>query len=341
MNFIGDRDAVFLQKLFASAVNRLVFYFRVNPASGGHLKGSGLRKRKPSFPRAGRDGLSQRVFAFCLGRGGEGEKALPADRPVKWQDIADIQAAVGQGAGLVKSKGVHLSHFFQGLAGFNDDAVLGGLPDSGHDSGGCGQHQGAGAENHQNRDGGYDVARPEIGRDGNEKGHRHQPARAAVRDALHGSLLILRLLYHADQLLQGAVFPYLCGGDIDGAEPVDGSAEYLIADSLVHGEGFSGHNRLVNGGFPACNDSVHRDAFPGENPKKVALLNFFRGDHLLSAVPQSAPHRRGQADELFQAFLGPVGGGFFQERADGHDKSDLPGCKQIPDGDSSKHCDAD
>ena len=64
------------------------------------------------------------------------------------------------------------------------------------------------------------------------------------------------------------------------------------------------------------------------------------GDHVL-LYEDAAALGGGQTNQLLEPFLGPVGGGFFQERADGHDKSDLPGCKQIPDGDSSKHCDAD
>ena len=91
-----------------------------------------------------------------------------------------------------------MTHGFQRFAGFDDDAVFGGLPDGGHDGGGGCQDQGAGAEYHQNRNGGDEIALDEAGDNGNQEGNRHQPAGATVCNALHGCLFLFRFLDHTD-----------------------------------------------------------------------------------------------------------------------------------------------
>ena len=142
------------------------------------------------------------MFASGFGRGGKSEQFRFTDVFLKRNDIADVQTPVGQCAGLVKGDGVHLPHLFKGFAGLDNHAVLCRLADGRHNGGGRCQHQSAGAEHHQYGHGGNNISTEHIGKNCYEQSHRHQPARRSVGDPLHGSLLILRVLHHADELLQ-------------------------------------------------------------------------------------------------------------------------------------------
>ena len=277
------------------------------------------------------------MLALALRAGRQCEQLVFRHAGLQRDHIADRQPSIGQRAGLVKRDGVHLSHFFQCFTGLDDHTVFGRLPDGGHDRRGRRQHQGAGTEHDQHGHSGYDMPGEHISADRNEQRRRDQPAGSPVRNALHGRLLVFRLLHHADELLQRAVLAHPGRCDVDRTKAVDGAAEYGIPRTFVHRQAFPGHDRLIHRGLAAADGTVHRDGLAGQNAQHIAAADRISGDDFFTAVPDAAPLRGREPDETVQPLFGAVGGRLLEQCADRHDESHLAGGKQIANGDGCKH----
>src|SRR5699024_5723146 len=108
-------------------------------ARGGHpLCGCGVQ-----------DGTGEGVFGAGLGPGGPGQHLTAVHGRVQDDDVGQVGAAFGQGAGLVDCDGGDLAGGFQVLPALDQDAVLGGPADAGDDGDGDGDDQRAGAADNQ------------------------------------------------------------------------------------------------------------------------------------------------------------------------------------------------
>ena len=139
--------------------------------------------------------------------------------------------------------------------------MLGGVPDSGHDGGGSSQHQGAGAEHHQDGHSADDFSRDQPGERRCRQSDDHNPGGPAVGQTDDFGLSGIGRLHQPDHPLDGAVLSYFGGAHVKGAELIDRAAGYFLSGAFVHGEGFAGHHRLIDGGLPRQNHAVHRNGF--------------------------------------------------------------------------------
>ena len=246
------------------------------------------------------------MFRVTFGRCGQAQKQRPVCLSVKWINVFYHKVSVCEGARLVKGDRIHLAHPLQGFARFDDHSVFCGLADCRHDCRGRGEHQRTGAEYHQ------DSHRPDyvFCHDPccDQQRHRHKPACRFIRDAGHGCLFVLRLLHHADELLQRAVLPQFRSPNLDCSETVDCAAEDTVPHSLVNRQRFPRHDGLIHRGRPLYDITVNRNGLAGENAQNILHLDFFRGNHFFLSIYYSAPLPGRKADKLFQAFLRPFGG---------------------------------
>ena len=281
------------------------------------------------------------MLAFGFGRGRQGQQLLLRDMGLKGHNIADLQTAIGQCAGLIEGNSIHPAHLFQCFAGLDDHAVLGGLTDGRHNGRGRSQDQRTGAKHHQHRNRTDNISGYKACNDRDQQRNRNKPTGGLVCNACHGRLLVLRFLHHTDQLLQRAVLSDLGCLNVDGAEAVDSTAEHFFSHGLIHRQGFAGHNRLIHGCLAANNDPVHRDGLTGQNTQNISPTDLFGRNHFFFPVKeQSAPGRR-QGYQLFQSLFRPFGGLILQNTSDGHDPGHLTCGKQVTDGNGRNHGDGD
>ena len=95
-----------------------------------------------------------------------------------------------------------------------------------------------------------------------------------------------------------------CRFHLEDAELVDGAAGHRIARSFVHGEGFAGHDGLIDGGLTGKNNAVHGNAFTGKHTDAVADPDLLGGDDFLCSVALHPCSLRRQMHQLFNAGSG-------------------------------------
>ena len=319
----------------------MVFQLCINSPSSLHPEHLRFHNWNISFFCIIHDRFSQRMFAFRFSRSSQRKQPVSAYGRLQRQNIADCQASVSQSTGFIKCDRIDFSHFLQGFSGFYDHSVLRRLPDGRYHCRRRRQYQRAGTEYNQNRNRRDNISGPYVRAYGDQKYKRNQPARSLVGNALHGSLLIFRFLYHAYQFLQGTVLSHFCRPDINRPKTVHCTAEDLFSHAFIHRKGLPRDHRLVHGSLPFYDNSIYRNRFPRKNPQDIALPDLFRRDHLFCSVPQPAAFCRREADQVFDPFLRPVRRGVLQKRSYRHDKSHFAGREQVPDPDGRKHGDAD
>ena len=307
-----------------------------------HLKVLGLGGRGPvSLPVAADHRPAQGVLRPELGRGRPGIQPLLLQPLPETADRRHPRRAVGQGPGLVEGDVGDAGEPFQGVPLPDQEAVAGGVADGGHDGGGGGQHQGAGAENHQNGHCPDDLPAEEPGEGRRRQGGDHDPGGPTVGRPHDLGLPCVGRLDQAYHALDGAVLPYPGGPHVEGPELVHCAAGDLVPRPLVHGQGFPCHHRLIDGGLPCEDDPVHRDHLSRQHPQNVPHGHLLGGDHRLPG-PVHPPGGAGrQADQLLNARPGPGHGQLLQQAAQLHDEGHLSGGEVLPDGHRGHQGDGD
>src|SRR5665811_2211266 len=208
--------------------------------------------RHPTARRVLVDRACQRVLGLAFDGGHQGQHLLLGD--TVGDDVGDLGFALGQGAGLVHHDGVDPCRGLQGGRVLEQDPAPGSQTRADHDRRRCGQSQRvrAGDDHHGDREEHRRLhagpgGQPDQERRGTtDQGDQDQPERRPVREPLPGSLGVLRLLDHGDDLGQ-------CGVRTDLRRPgpqrpggVDRGADHLRTRSLGHGHALPGHHRLVD-----------------------------------------------------------------------------------------------
>ena len=199
---------------------------------------------------------------------------------------------------------------------------------------GGGQHQRAGAEDHQDGHGSEHFAADDPGACRRQQGRQHDPGGPAVGQAHDAGLARVRGLDEADHALQGAVLADLDGAHVERAELVDRAAADLVAGALVHRQGFAGHDRLVDGRLAIEDDAVHGDGLAGQHAQRIARPHGLgRDDAFRTAFRQTARRARGEMHQPLDAGPCPRHGALFQQRAQLHDEGDFARSKDLADND--------
>ena len=209
----------------------------------------------------------------------------------------------------------------------------GRVADRGHDGGRCGKHQRTRAEHDKNGYCADDLAGNQPGQHRSGQRNHHDPGRPAVGNADDPGLARIRRLHQPDHALDRAVLPDPGRPHIEGAELIDRAARDLVPLALVHGQGFAGHDRLIDRGLPGRDHAVHRDGLTRQHAQQVADLHLLGRKDLLFTIPQYACGARGQVDELFDARPRPRDGQILEQRAELHDERDLARGEVLADDD--------
>ena len=139
----------------------------------------------------------------------------------------DPRRAVGQRAGLVESDLLHGGETLERVALTDEKAVLRRVADGGHDGGGCGQHERAGAEDDQDRHRADDLTGKYPRQCRGSQRDDNDPRRPAVGKADDLGLARVGGLDKADHALDGAVL-----ADLDG---LGGGGRFLSAGDDARG----------------------------------------------------------------------------------------------------------
>ena len=141
--------------------------------------------------------------------------------------------------------------------------------------------------------------------------------------------MLLGLPHHADQFVQGTFRAALGNANINRTETIQRATKHQIPHALVHGQGLSRQNRLVDRGVAADDFSIGRDALPRQNAQYIPFPDVPGRNPLLPSVCDAPPFLRREADELFQPFLGAFGCFLLDDGPDGHNECHFPRRKQI------------
>ena len=87
--------------------------------------------------------------------------------------------------------------------------------------------------------------------------------------------------------------------DVYKRQQIQRAAGYLVAHALVHWQGFTGHDRLIDGGLPKGNHSVYRNALAGKHPKQISYPDLLRWNNRFLPIVQ---YSRCLGREMHQLF---------------------------------------
>src|ERR1019366_7452994 len=133
-----------------------------------------------------RDDAGKGVGGAALGGGGQGQDAVLA--VIGWQDTNDLEAAFGDGAGLVVEDRVDARGAFEHGTAAHQNAAAREAADGRHHGGGGGQDEGAGAGHDEDGDSAQPVAGEEESQRGGQQEGGQEVAGKAVSEALDGGL---------------------------------------------------------------------------------------------------------------------------------------------------------
>ena len=302
-----------------------------NALAGDHGKlfcrGQGL----PYFlPVAGHDGFPQRMLRKLLHCRRIRIKLL-FSKIRNGLDRNDLRRAIGQGTRLVKGDFCNGCKPLQRISFPYQKTMLRRIADGRHNGRRRRQHQGAGAEYNQNGDRPNDLARNEPGQSCRSQRNDHNPGGPSVRQAHDLRLVRVSRLYQPNHSLNGAVLTDLGGLHLEYAKLIDRAGGNGITDGFIHRQGFSGHDRLIDGGLSGTNHTVYRNGFARQDADSVTDSNLLRRNNLLpvSIHDPCGPGR--QMNQFFDTCSGSGHGQFFQQGAQLHDKCHLARRKILTD----------
>ena len=180
--------------------------------------------------------------------------------------------ALSQGAGLVQCHGLEQAGVFQVGAALDQDAAARRCRQAADHGHRCGDHQRAGAGNHQQHQGFVDRGQPfpveqQRRKHGNRQCHGKDGGRIDRRKAVHKALRwrtrALRFLHGVDDARQSGVGRGGGHAELEFTVFVDGAGKHLAARLLVHRNAFSGHRRLVDAAAALGHHAVEGDALAG------------------------------------------------------------------------------
>ncbi len=221
--------------------------------------------------------LRQRMIGALLQPGGQRQGAL-ARQIGRRHDLGQLRLADGQGAGLVERHDGGGARGFQRHRVADQDAVLRADAGADHDGGRRRKAEGAGARDHQDRDGMQDRRLPAMARDQpagdghhrDHQHHRHEHRADLVDQALDRRLRALRLRHHAHDAAQHRF--RADRGHAHQQQPiaVDRAADHMVALLHIHRPAFAGQQRLIDRGAALRHHAIRRDAGARLHHQQVA-----------------------------------------------------------------------
>ena len=291
-------DALFIQALEDQGVHR-----GADAVSGNllHVRHPcGIQRR----PAGGLQGQRDGVIGPVLRQSG-GLEELFLCIGFLGVDGGDGEGAPGQGAGLVKDHGLRMGQGLQIVAALDQDAAPAGAADAAEKAQRHGDHQGAGAGDHQEYERPVEPVLPDGAREearqgaGVQKGQGQRRQREQQRrgdhhagsvvpgeagdEVLAGGFFLAGVFHQVQNLGDGGLLA--AAGDLhpQKARLVDAAADDDVAGHHVPGHGFSGEGGGVQGGSALQHLSVQGDPLAGLDDDHVPHRHVLRV-HLLNGT---------------------------------------------------------
>ena len=247
--------------------------------------GEGAEDRTP-------DGM--RGVAFCVCRV---EEHLLLAETLCGDNARDMEAALREGARLVKDDGVCIGKRLEVVAALDEDAGAACTADAGKEGERHGDDERTRAGDDEEGQGAVDPHGEGIS--GDERRHnrkddrcdhddRRVPACKARDERLGRRLLVRRLLDEGENALDRRLLVGGCHFDLEHARLVDAAADDLIARMCLTRHGFTGQRGGVEQAVALCDDAVERNALAGADDDRLAHLDLIGEDLLLGAAAQNA-----------------------------------------------------
>ena len=230
-------------------------------------------------------------FLNDRGRHGMGKMLLQAGRCAqdfifcfssKWNHTGHSRLRLRERSGLVKNKGVCLSHCLQIFAAFHRNLILTGFPHRRENRNGHRQLQRTGKVHHQNGQCFLHISRQKPGQDRSSEAERNETVRQRSRLSFHGRLQLFRFFDHMDN------FFIPCGTGNSGDPNHDltflhhGSRIYNGILHFPHRYGFSGQRRLIDHSLPTLHHTIQRNQISHAHHNLIFRLHIpHRHQHFL------------------------------------------------------------
>ena len=219
--------------------------------AGRGLEVCSVSQRHAATAGAVDDGFTEGMFgtAFCRGRQCED---LVFAEGTEGYHVGQGRFATSDGARLVEHDRGEPLRRLEGVAGLDEDARFGPLPDTDHQRCGCGETEGAGAGDDEHGHGGdHCVGQHRSrshcvpgheGENGNDHDRGHEVACDLVDGALNRCLGTLGVTHHLDDLGQHRVLPDPGGAEAECAGLVDRGSDHRVALHLLDRNRLTGHH---------------------------------------------------------------------------------------------------
>ncbi len=292
-------------------------------------------------------GLGHRVIGACRqARGQQPGARLVAAQAV---EVGLRRAAFGEGAGLVQGQPLQLAAQFEEHPALDQDADARRRRQAADDGHRGGDHQRAGAGDHQQHQGAVHPVEPgaaegqrrdERGGDGDEDHHRRVDARELIDEALRRRPRALGFLYGVDDPRQGAVVGAAAHRILQRALAVDAAGEQGFTGLLFHRQALAGDGRLVDAGAALDHLAVEGDAFSGAHAHALAHGHRL-GRHVLPLpVAQHRGLFRGQLQQAADSAARTFQGARLDQLGDGEQHRDHGRFRPLADEHGAGHGDA-
>ncbi len=285
------------------------------------------------------DGVTERVLAGAFQAGSEAEH-LTLLEGADGLDEHQPRLSLGQGAGLVHQKGVHLFQQLERLGVADEHARRGAPARPDHDAHRRGQPERARAGNDQHRHGVDERVRKarlgaeqypggeRRGRDRDDRGN--EPGRDGVGQSLDGRARALGLAHHADDLREQGLAADALRAHDEAAGAVHRCPGHLVGRLLLDGNRLAGHHRFVDAGRPFQDDAVHRHLLARPHAKPVAMLDLIERLVALGAIVEDKPRDLGrEPEQRLQRAARPAAGAQLQHLAKKHQRDDDRGRLEV------------
>jgi hypothetical protein len=158
-------------------------------------------------------------------------------------------------------------------------------------------------------------------------------AREAIDEGLRRRALGLRGLDQVDDARKRRVADQPGGLHLDGAVPVDGAGEHLVARPLVHRQRLPGNRRLIDVARAGCDATIERDLLARTHAQALTEHNLVHGYAHLGAVAEDGGLGRREVHQGADGVARAVHAVRLEMLREREEKDHCRGFRPLPDGD--------
>ena len=161
----------------------------------------------------------------------------------------NLWGPIGQGSSFIKGDLRHTGKALEGISFSHQKSMLCGIADSSHNCGRGSKNQRTWTKHNQNGHRTDDFSGKQPGKSSGAQCNDNDPSCPSVCQANDFRLLCISRLHQADHSLDGAILTDFGRLHFKCPELINGTGRNLITNRFIDWEGFTGHNRLIDGGL--------------------------------------------------------------------------------------------